>query len=75
MANILSAAKNSEGKAIQELSLAEDTVGRLDCEPSLVFEVGAQFVELGDSFREHEFFLKLLHLAEESFTHSFFVET
>lgn len=75
VANVLSAAKNSEGKAIQKLSLAEDTVGRLDCEPSLVFEVGAQFVELGDSFREHELFLQFLLLAEESFAHSFFVET
>jgi hypothetical protein len=75
MANVLSAAKNSEGEAVQKLPLAENTMSRLDCEPGFVLEVGAQFVKLGNSFREHELFLQLLHLTEESFAHSFFVET
>jgi hypothetical protein len=75
MANILSAAKNSEGETVQKLSLTENTVSRLNCEPGLVLEIGAQFVELGNSFREHELFLQLLHLTEESFAHSFFMET
>lgn len=57
MSDILCAAKNSKGKGIQELSLAEDAMSWFESESSFTFEIATELIELRNSLRKEELFL------------------
>ena len=71
VSEVLSGAEDFEGKGVEKLSLAEDSMGRFDGKSCFFIEILREFFQLRYFFGHFKLFIHLFHIDQELFTHTF----